>query len=559
MDKITKVQEISSFIRHFDNKNWNEIILRLTIIGIRYIKNYCQYFFKWKMEDLLLISDQLKQNKFILINNFKSNFEHNNQNYNSNNFNRNENNLYKYNYNYSNTAFFKKDSKDKSNNKNNKKNHKSKSLLNRTSLINNHSNKKYNINNNINDKYYLNLNNNNSSLKLSDRESPCFNSNNNENRKSFEKIKENNIKKVQKTNINLKKNQQRNDETIKYFEEKDDQKRYLKNKKYNNRNKILSLNNKESFNNKNMDMNVIISDFPFSNNNIGHYNENKINNNIENNLKYHNLSNSEIINTFNNSSILQKTYNLNYLENEKDKNNNYLIDEIKKQKDYFNNSSTAFISELRKLNHSKDNNKKRLSNNFHHSQSLNLMPSMIGNNNENNNKLNLNYTNNFDIMNNNLNVKDNIKNNINILNNNDKESIFNISYDNINNKENILSKTDNRNYDIELKNAIFDTKNFYTNNSIDRYKNNKINYNKYLRNPNYKNSKSRSNSIDDLNHKINNNNRTYVCSSEKENENNIISNTDRYPCHYIYESKPNLNNENTNIINRNNYINNYKI
>ena len=63
MDKITKVQEVSSFIMNFDTKSWNEVILRLSIIGIRYIKSYCHNYFKWRIEDLSLISEQLNKNK----------------------------------------------------------------------------------------------------------------------------------------------------------------------------------------------------------------------------------------------------------------------------------------------------------------------------------------------------------------------------------------------------------------------------------------------------------------------------------------------------------------
>ena len=58
MDKITKVQEVSSFIVNFDNKYWNEVILRLTIIGIRYVTNNYQNKFSWKLNDLNMILEQ---------------------------------------------------------------------------------------------------------------------------------------------------------------------------------------------------------------------------------------------------------------------------------------------------------------------------------------------------------------------------------------------------------------------------------------------------------------------------------------------------------------------
>ena len=56
MDKITKVQEVSSFIVNFDNKYWNEVILRLTIIGIRYVTNNYRSIFSWKLKDLNTLS-----------------------------------------------------------------------------------------------------------------------------------------------------------------------------------------------------------------------------------------------------------------------------------------------------------------------------------------------------------------------------------------------------------------------------------------------------------------------------------------------------------------------
>lgn len=80
MDKITKVQEISSLIMHFDNSYWNEIILRLIIIGIRYIKNNCNNIFKWRMNDFSLILEELKQNKSLSSNNYKTNINYFNNN-----------------------------------------------------------------------------------------------------------------------------------------------------------------------------------------------------------------------------------------------------------------------------------------------------------------------------------------------------------------------------------------------------------------------------------------------------------------------------------------------
>jgi len=112
MEKITKVQEVSSFIVNFDNKHWNEVVLQLTIIGIRYITNYCNNYFKWRMEDLLTISEQLNTNKILFSNSFKTlvdnNSNKNNKYNNISNYHRNDNNIYNYNYNYSNSPILQK-------------------------------------------------------------------------------------------------------------------------------------------------------------------------------------------------------------------------------------------------------------------------------------------------------------------------------------------------------------------------------------------------------------------------------------------------------------------
>ena len=155
-----------------------------------------------------------------------------------------------------------------------------------------------------------------------------------------------------------------------------------------------------------------------------------------------------------------------------------------------------------------------------------LIPSILGDKNDAKN----NYTN-----------DDNFNHRINIdINNNDynKKNDINYHYDKKIIKENILSKTINRKFDVKNRQENFDLNcNYYTNNSIDNIQNNKPNINKYLRNPNYKNKKSRANSIEDLNKNNFNSNITYICTPDKENENNIKSNTDRYCCHYYYESK----------------------
>ena len=106
MEKITKVQEVNSFLKNFDINNWNDIIFKLTIIGIRFLRTKYHNFYKWSIEDLNLVSEQLKHSK-VVQNNFKSFYG----NKYSNLYKRNENNE-KYNYNYSNKSFFTKKSKD---------------------------------------------------------------------------------------------------------------------------------------------------------------------------------------------------------------------------------------------------------------------------------------------------------------------------------------------------------------------------------------------------------------------------------------------------------------
>ena len=122
MDRITNVKEVSSFITNFEDKMWNEVVLQLTIIGIRYINNYCHNYFKWRMEDLLLISEQLKQIKSPSLMNYKTFMDNSyTKKYNNNVFSKNQSSLYKYNFNYGNLSIYKKEPKDKSKNISNKK------------------------------------------------------------------------------------------------------------------------------------------------------------------------------------------------------------------------------------------------------------------------------------------------------------------------------------------------------------------------------------------------------------------------------------------------------
>ena len=479
MDKITKIQEVNSFIINFDNKFWNEVILKLTIIGIRYIKNFCLDYFKWKIEDLSIISDQLKRNQFISSINYKTFFDHSNNNlFKHKNYYRNENNIY--NYNYSNKTFFKKDKKYLTNKKNNNK---SKSLIFKSSIDNsNYNNKKYLINGNINNE------SNNSILFLSNKENHKDNTNN----------------KNTETNINIK-------------HKKMNGQNYIKNPKYNNKNKILSLN-KEAFNTS--DINVVISDFPFCNKNIiENYYLDK-NNNSNGNKKEEENRLFDTHKNFNKSALISN--NFKCIGNEIKNKTNYLINEIKKDNELLIQSSRDFISELRKMSHSNDKMKKSksykkgLNSNLNHSKSLNsISPIFI----EENNKVSPNYQNNFCV------------NRVNINNNFNKKNEININYDKINNKEKFLPKSDNRNYLNKTEKENYNINfNYNSHNSLEDINKKQI-INKYLKNPNYKNKKIRSCSTDDLSNRNINNNKTNL-----NYDNNETQKTD-FHCHYYYESK----------------------
>lgn len=546
MDKITNVKEVSSFIMNFDDNLWNEVVLQLTIIGIRYINHYCHNYFKWRMEDLLLISEQLKQIKSPSLMNYKTLFDNNYiKKYNSN-FNKNQNSLYKYNFNYSNLSIYKKESKDKpkkiSNNKHNKTYNKSKSLLNKSSINDIPIKKLICLRNNINGDMNMN---NNSMQVLPGRENQF------DNFFSLEKANETESKK------------NKNEKILNYFEDNNEQNTFFKNKKCNNRNKILSLNKKLIHNNNDKD--ELFNNYPL-------YNKNKIDNkntkedenkkdseinlveNKDNDLNNYINNNNEFKNRINNNYKLRNTYYLEYNNNNDNKNNNYLIEEIKKQKERYNKNSNDFITELRKLSHSKEkiyNNKvNRLSNAKKQNQSFNSnSPFSI----LDNNLYCFEQYNNYD-DNNNINENDTNENNLLKNINDDNEEATN--YNNSNKDDN--SKADN--FIKKNKYNLTYVYNSNVNNSMDENaQNNKVKYNKYLKNPNFKNKKIRSNSIDDLSDKIINN-KSYYFSPGKENENNINTNsnnntnyekpnTERTTCHYFYESKQPLKNENK--INRN--------
>lgn len=380
MDKITKVQEVSSFIMNFDNKYWNEVILRLTIIGIRYVTNNYNNAFSWKLKDLNKIMEQLnktKENKGKNINNKKDSKK-------------------EYNYNYSNSTFFKK--KENNNSLNGKP--------------------KYYINNSI--KNEINEINNKSALLLSER-------NGIENSKINKKTK-----KSKGENIYLKNKNIRN----KMLSLK--QKSFNENKK--NMNVIVSnfpfhpqINEKENYKDKiEKNKNNLIFYFNQEKNDylykMRNYGKNNINND---NFIYEKLNNSyeEYVPGFSDEG-----YNF--------KNNNKYLKEVNLKKNDYKNSSKEFISELRKMSQKKEykyKNYKKLSTNIiYHSQpklSGSYTSPLIENKkfqNKSYNKNNLGY-----------NIKEK-KPEISIINkDNVKDNFENISSKTINKKYNFNSTNDN--------------------------------------------------------------------------------------------------------------------
>ena len=528
MEKITKVQEVSSFIMNFDSKFWNEVVLQLTIIGIRYVTNHYQDSFKWTMEDLLKISEQLISQKVKTANDLKE-INDNNQNNKSNNdtsmsnsstnkdFLNDKNNIYHLNYNYksSNTRLFKIKSNEKYNNKKEKKSN----SMNKNSSINNdgNNNKKYYINK-LSDNNY-----NNGMLVLTDRRSYC-----------------NSMKDSNNFNyLNNSKLLKENEKKLNYYEDKRDQ-----NKKKNNRNKILSLNKNISNQNNYMDLATKVNDYSqnyrnkiIKNNYMLYKNiSNQIRNNEEKMSSINNTNNINNINKenqhkFNNSCIINKNYSLH--GNEKKQKYVYL-NENKKQRD---NNNIEFISELRKMSHSNEKRKKEINNRrknniLNQSQSISVKPSFRFD--ENRKKNNLIFQN---VLNNNNNLSQDNKIQINY--DKDNDSIINLN-DKINYED--VPKTVNRNYDNKLNNISSDISDInYTYNFIDNKQIDQKNLNKYLKNPNYKNKKLKNSSEDDIDINNNVNNKRayiYLQNDEKDkNNNNIIEGKDRYSCHYFYESK----------------------
>ena len=515
MDKITKVQEVSSFIVNFDNKQWNEVILRLTIIGIRYVTNNYKNIFSWKLKDLNEIIDQLNKTHISLksINNNKSN-------------KKKKDTKKEYNYNYSNSTILK-----------NKENNSAIKKI------------KNNLNNFINKSD--NNSNNNSMLLLSERNSIDSN-------KYYQKVK-----KSKGPNV------------------------YLKNK--NNRNSILSLKQSslnENITNKNI--NVVVSNFPFNKNNDGN-NGNNIGYNIDkmknkNNYIYDfNQEQNDYIylnkikknstfdeKKFNNkhSFIIERKYSaLNeyipyhtYEEKKTDKNSKFL-DDVNLIKNYnYKNSSQEFISELRKMSHSKEyirninNSKKIIANiNYHHQPRLNISYSSRLISKKNNpiksymkDKNNLSFSSKEKL--------DKIKCDLSIIKKeNDKEikeEEENNTTTNINKKYNFKEKNDNleTNFQYGIQNHDFSLKK--ENQPIKLSINN-------LKNQNLKPEKIKTNLITEVKKKYKPNmNFDYTLNKENINKINLEHdykppNTDRYSCNYLNEIQTQTN---KNISSNNNSI-----
>ena len=516
MDRITKVQEVSSFIKKFDCKYWNEVVLRLTIIGIRYIKNQCHHFFKWKLDDLALISEQLRLTKLV-----PSNFKTFYGTKFSNILKRNDNNdINKYNYNYSNSSY-RKESKDKpnfNNRYNNNSNYKSKSLV---------TKKKYNDN----------FGNNDMSLILSEREIHGYNYGG-KNWKN--KIKDSKSVKFKDKKVMFNKYQKYNDEENE------------ENKHINNRNKILSLNNNN--------INIVVSDFPFSEKSLlQNDDDNNINNDYDNISKVKDdildINNSDNINMNNNlddnanmknnSCILSSTIEFQSLDNtinpRERKNNKYLLNRIKKSKDINNfknqyNCSNDFIRQLRKMNHSKDKNNDLRSGqsfqghkiNVYNSSKSFLVP-------ETSQKLS--YKSSFKMNHNFDSIKEESIPSFSKNKDSDKKNYDKLQINDFDSIQSDIKKQFDTDTTIEAN-----SNNYYLYKNADFVNLKKTNYNKYLKNQNYKNKYNNSTSYDSSLGRINNSkyieNNINFRSPEKENKNseNIIEpSSDRYFCNYAYD------------------------
>ena len=530
MDRITKVQEVSSFIVNFDNKYWNEVILRLTIIGIRYVTNNYRSIFSWKLKDLNFILDKLNKTKQQKKNNLKAKSKNREKKE-----TKKETKKEKYNSHYRNNSTITT-----TKNKENISSIKEKKNINTTSSFVDLNEINFNDNNEYN----------NNMLLLSER-------NNMENNKYYQKIKKN------------------KEDVI-----------YLNNKSGNNN--VMSLK-QNSFNYNKNKINVVMSDFPFNKENkIDKYAKNRNNfifdftqeqkapinlDNLENTIKEekvnfnNNLDNQNYI-----SERINKVYKEFHTFENKNKNPKFLEDITLIQKYNCKSSSQEFISELRKMNHSKDivkNNPKKLlvssntNNTFLSQPKLNLSynSSFI----ENKNIPNKSYINNINNINNNLSInktKDKfdkmskIKYNLLLKNNEYKKAIDNENKEKpisktINNKYNFIETNDNLEINFQYGLNNIDINNI---NSITEKNPIRLTTNKYLKNPK---KEIKINPATDISvkNKLKMNfdytfNKEITNSLNLENENSA-PNTDRYTSKYLNEIQSKTNKS---IINNNNSL-----
>ena len=520
MDKITKVQEVSSFIVNFDNKYWNEVILRLTIIGIRYVTNNYRSMFSWKLKDLNTILDKLNKTKQQKKNNFKSKLK------------------------------FQEKKESKKETKKEKYSHcRNNSVV--TKIKENDSSLKEKKNINISSSFLdineINFNDNNdynyNKLLLPERHSSMENNN------YYQKIKKNKEDMI-----------------------------YLNNKSvnYNTSNNLLSLK-QNSFNYNKDKINVVMSDFPFhKENKIDKYAKSRSNfifdysqeqkpqinyDNLKNDIKEEKINyNNENNNTYLSERITKPYMEFHTFESKnKNKNPKFFEDISLVQKYNCKNSSQEFISELRKMSHSKDlvkSNPKKIS----------LNNSSTSNNYHSQPKLNISYNSSF-IENKNIPNKTFINSDINnnLTNNRTKDK-----YDKTNkikytlllknndykkdldeNKDKMVQKTFNNKYNFIATNDNLEINFQYGSNNIDINNINNVNNNnteknpirlstsnKYLKNPKKETKLNPTTDLASKNKLKMNFDYTY----NKENNNSLnlekeynAPNTDRYTSKYLNE------------------------
>jgi hypothetical protein len=393
----------------------------------------------------------------------------------------------------------------------------------------------------INKKKYNDTSSNDTSLLLTDREAHKYNKA--KNMKSVGKIKDDKLNKdIKSINKYIKQN--------KYNDENNFKGLCCGNTRRNtNRNKLLSLNNQYG----DSELNIIVSDFPFSNKSLI-LNDNKENQNLSNihnsnnNISEININRNELHDNaledknFNKSYILSNTYEINHMENindEKDLLSKKIKNKVLNDNSSNLNNSNDFIKKLRKMNHSKEKGKE-----LSRKKSFLVYPSDI------------------DVISKTISLKDKdepMKNNFKIDNNIEyliEESSSDNNLKKIENKNlycedikvnNILENINHKvikSFNTDVKNEI---NNLYLDNNTDKENKKNLNYNKYLKNQNYKNNNIGSYSIDssckiinNLNYNDNNNTNSslYIKDIENQNKDNYdIANTDRCCCKFSDSTK----------------------